>query len=114
MLAMRRESTRSTYIPHWQRMNLDVMVLVVALIGFAVTFYLSNAGILNTYQYLLLLPPLTLFQSVCFILPIQVIIPSSLVIVLGILMMMCFIATGTTTRIISIPSTSQTLRLNQD
>ena len=68
VLAMRREAARSTYIPLWQRLNLDMMVFVVALIGLGVTFYLSSAGILNTHQYLLLLPPLTLLQSVCFIL----------------------------------------------
>ena len=67
-LAIRREAARSTYIPLWQRLNLDVMALIVALVGFAVAFYLSNAGILNTHQYLLLLPPLTLLQAVCFIL----------------------------------------------
>jgi ABC-type lipoprotein release transport system permease subunit len=67
-LAIRREAGRSTYIPLWQRLNLDAIALVVALSSFGVAFYLSNAGILNTQQYLLLLPPLMLLQAVCFIL----------------------------------------------
>jgi ABC-type antimicrobial peptide transport system permease subunit len=46
--------------------------------------------------------------------PIQVIVPPSLAVVLGILMLICMMATGTMTRIVSRPSTSQTLRLNQD
>ncbi len=67
-LAIRREAARSTYTPLWQRLNLDAIALVLALAGFSLAFYLSNAGILNTHQYLLLLPPLTLFQAVFFIL----------------------------------------------
>jgi putative ABC transport system permease protein len=66
--SIRREAARSTYRPMWQRLNLDAIALIMALLGFGVTFYLSNAGILNTQQYLILVPPLTLFQAVCFIL----------------------------------------------
>jgi len=46
--------------------------------------------------------------------PLQVIIAPSLIIVLGILLVICLTATGTTTRIISTPSAAQALRLNQD
>ena len=46
--------------------------------------------------------------------PVQVIIPTSLVLVLGALFVMCVIATETTTRTIALPSTGQVLRLNQD
>jgi len=46
--------------------------------------------------------------------PIQVIIPSSLGVALGLLIAICLLALGMMIRVVSQPSISQTLRLNED
>ena len=63
ILAIRREAARSTRIPLWQRLNLDIIATVVALTGYAFSIYLTNAGILDAHLRLLLLSPLTLLES---------------------------------------------------
>ncbi|HEY5004596.1 MAG TPA: FtsX-like permease family protein, partial [Ktedonobacteraceae bacterium] len=44
VLAMRREQARSQKRPLWQRMNLDVIAGVVALMGYGISLYLTGLG----------------------------------------------------------------------
>ena len=63
VLSVRREAARSTRIPLWQRLNLDIIAAVVALTGYGFSIYLINSGILDAHLRLLLLSPLTLLES---------------------------------------------------
>jgi len=64
VLAMRREAARSTSRPLWQRIYLDIVAVIITLTGFAITFYLTNSGVLDAQLRLLLLSPLTLLGIV--------------------------------------------------
>ncbi len=64
VLAMRREAARSTRRPLWQRINLDIVAVIITLTGFAITVYLTNSGVLDAQLRLLLLSPLTLLGIV--------------------------------------------------
>src|SRR5260370_39593243 len=64
VLAMRREAARSTSRPLWQRINLDIVAVIITLTGFAITSYLINSGVLDAQLRLLLLSPLTLLGIV--------------------------------------------------
>jgi len=44
VLAMRRESSRATKRPLWQRFNLDVIAGLLALLGYGVSLYLTSVG----------------------------------------------------------------------
>ncbi len=44
VLAMRREQTRSLKRPLWQRLNLDIIAGVVALVGYGISLYLTGLG----------------------------------------------------------------------
>ncbi len=44
ILSMRREATRSTRRPLWQRLHLDIAAGVLALLGYGVTLYLTTIG----------------------------------------------------------------------
>ncbi len=46
--------------------------------------------------------------------PIQIVVPTSLFIALAVLIVICVIALGMMVRVVSQPSISQTLRLNED
>jgi len=46
--------------------------------------------------------------------PIQIVIPASLVVALAVLVIICIVALGMMIRVVSRPSISQTLRLNED
>lgn len=63
MLSMRREAARSTRIPLWQRLNLDIIAAIIALTGYGFSIYLTNSGILDAHLRLLLISPLTLLES---------------------------------------------------
>jgi hypothetical protein len=65
VLAMRREAARSTRRPLWQRLNLDIVAAIIALIGFGFSVYVSHSGVLDAQLNLLLLSPLTLLESMC-------------------------------------------------
>lgn len=43
VLEMRREATRATHQPFWQRLYLDVIAVIIALSGFIISLYVSNA-----------------------------------------------------------------------
>lgn len=66
VLMVRREAARSTHRPLWQRLNLDVIAAVVALVGFGLSTYVTNARILDVRSALLLSAPLTLLGAVFF------------------------------------------------
>ena len=63
MLSVRREAARSTRIPLWQRLNLDIIAAIIALTGYGFSIYLTNSGILDAHLRLLLISPLTLLES---------------------------------------------------
>lgn len=42
ILSMRRESARSVKRPLWQRLNLDMIAGVIAVVGYAISFYLTS------------------------------------------------------------------------
>ena len=44
VLATRREAARSTRHPFWQRLHLDIIAAVIALLGYGVTLYLTTLG----------------------------------------------------------------------
>ncbi len=44
ILLLRRESARNNKRPFWQRMNLDVITGVIALVGYALSLYVTSVG----------------------------------------------------------------------
>ncbi|HZO73152.1 MAG TPA: FtsX-like permease family protein [Ktedonobacteraceae bacterium] len=66
VLIVRREAARSTHRPLWQRLNLDVVAAVIALVGFGFSTYVTNARILDVRSALLLFTPLTLLGAIFF------------------------------------------------
>lgn len=68
VLALRRESARSTHRPFWQRLNLDALVLIIALLGAGFAFYLANSNALDSRSRLLFLAPLALIAALCLLL----------------------------------------------
>ena len=60
ILALRREAARSTHRPLWQRLNVDVVAAIIALIGFGFSVYEASPGVLDERVRVLVLPPLTL------------------------------------------------------
>ena len=63
IVSLRRETARSTRRPLWQRLRLDIVAAVIALIGYGTSFYLLNSNTLNGQLYLLFLSPLALLQT---------------------------------------------------
>ncbi len=64
VLSMRREAARSTRLPLWQRLNLDIVAAIVMIVGYGFSAYVINEGILDPQLTLFLLSPLTLVGSV--------------------------------------------------
>ena len=64
ILAIRREAARSTRRPIWQRINLDIVAIIITLTGFGISYYVTNSGVLDPQLRLLLLSPLTLLGTV--------------------------------------------------
>jgi ABC-type lipoprotein release transport system permease subunit len=64
VLALHRETARSSRGPAWLRMGLDLLAGVIALTGYAFSLYIASPGVLDTRTRILLLPPLTLVGSV--------------------------------------------------
>ncbi len=61
VLAIRKEAARSTRRPFWQRLNLDIVAAIIALIGYAISLYLTSiGGFLDTGTQTLITAPLTL------------------------------------------------------
>lgn len=68
VLALRRETSRSTHRPFWQRLNLDLVAIVIALLLAGFSIYLNNSGTLDGRLHLLYLSPLTLLEAICILL----------------------------------------------
>ncbi len=64
ILALRREVARATTRPAWQRINLDIVASIIALVGFGISYYITNSGVLNPQLRLLVISPLTLLETV--------------------------------------------------
>src|SRR5579885_2342030 len=61
VLAMRREATRTNRRPLWQRMQLDVIAGVVALVGYGISLYLTRLGpVLQGDAQVLIVTPLSI------------------------------------------------------
>lgn len=68
MLALRRESARSTQRPFWLRLRLDLLAAVVALAGFGFTLYIGSPGVLDARTRTLILPLTSLVGVLCLLL----------------------------------------------
>ncbi len=64
VLALRRESSRSTGGPAWLRMGLDVLAGVIALTGYGFSVYITSPGITSVSVRVLILPPMTLVGAI--------------------------------------------------
>ncbi len=60
VLAMRREAARSSARSLWQRFNLDLVAVVVALVGYGISLYLNSIPGLDAQTRVLVQAPLTL------------------------------------------------------
>lgn len=60
VLAIRRESARSTSKPLWQRLELDVIAALFALAGFGVSTYITNSGAIDARTNQVIALPLSL------------------------------------------------------
>ncbi|MDQ2907358.1 MAG: ABC transporter permease [Chloroflexota bacterium] len=65
VLSMRQEAARSTHRPLWRRLNLDRFMLVILLVAFGFSLYLTNSDALDAGTRLLLLTPLTMLGVMC-------------------------------------------------
>ncbi len=68
LLTYRRETTRTTAHPIWQRLYLDIIGIILALLGILFVAYLTNGKVLNAHLRLLLLTPFMLFICLCLLL----------------------------------------------
>ena len=61
VLALRRESARTRKRPLWQRFNLDIFAGVIAIVGYALSFYLDSVGnLLQGGTQALIITPLSI------------------------------------------------------
>ncbi len=61
VLAIRRENTRTHKRPFWQRLNLDLIAGIIALVGYGISLYLTNvSGILQSDAQTLVITPLSI------------------------------------------------------
>lgn len=67
VLTLRREASRTTQRPLWQRIRVDMLVMVVLLTTYAIFTYVTNSGVLSVRQRLLLLSPLALLGTACLV-----------------------------------------------
>lgn len=69
ILAFRRETSRSTHRPFWQRLRLDVVAIVLAFVGYAITLYLSSTqNLQNAQAVVLIASPLALIAPLFLVL----------------------------------------------
>ncbi len=64
VLALRRESARSSRGPAWLRMGLDILAGMIALTGYGFSVYITSPGVLDVKTRVLILPPMTLVGAV--------------------------------------------------
>jgi predicted lysophospholipase L1 biosynthesis ABC-type transport system permease subunit len=60
VLAIRRESARSTRRPLWQRLQLDLVAAIFALVGYGASNYVINSGVVDARSNQLIAIPLQL------------------------------------------------------
>ncbi|GCE04623.1 ABC transporter permease [Dictyobacter aurantiacus] len=65
VLSLRREVGRSTRRPLWLRFRLDLIVVIIMIVGYGVSFYLTDSGTLDPQLRLTLLSPLVMARAVC-------------------------------------------------
>ena len=63
ILLVRREAARSTRSPLWIQLNLDIIAVLITLVGYGISSYFINTGVLDAHLRLLLLSPLSLLES---------------------------------------------------
>ena len=65
ILSLRRESARSNKPPLWQRLNLDVIAGVIALVGYAYSLYVTSFGtLLQSDTQVLIATPLAIVSPI--------------------------------------------------
>lgn len=65
LLTMRREAARTTRRPLWQRLNLDIMAALIALVGFGISLYLGSiSNQFDARAKTLIVAPLTLVAPI--------------------------------------------------
>jgi putative ABC transport system permease protein len=64
VLALRREAARATRQPLWRRLNLDIVLIIIALTGFSLSLYVTNSGVVNAQTNLLISTPLALVAPI--------------------------------------------------
>src|SRR5579884_177625 len=65
VLALRRETARTTQVPFWQRYRLDVIAAVIALIGYGISLYITGIGsLLDSRAQVLVATPLALVAPI--------------------------------------------------
>jgi len=61
ILSLRREVTRSNNRPHWQRLQLDVIAGIIALVGYSFSLYVTSIGtVLQSNAQVLVATPLSI------------------------------------------------------
>lgn len=69
ILAFRREASRATHRPFWQRLRLDMVAIVLAFVGYAITLYLSSTqNSQNAQAVVLIASPLALIAPLFLVL----------------------------------------------
>ncbi len=64
VLEMRRESSRVTRRPLWQRMYLDIVAIIIALTGYILSLYVTSSGVVDVQTDLLISAPLALVAPI--------------------------------------------------
>jgi ABC-type lipoprotein release transport system permease subunit len=65
VFSLRRETTRTTQRPIWQRLHLDLVAAIIALSGYGVSVYLASIGsLLDTRTSVLISAPLSLLAAI--------------------------------------------------
>lgn len=67
VLTLRRNASRTTRRPWWQRIRLDLLVMVILLTVYAILTYITRSDLLSIRQRLLLLSPLTFVGTMCLV-----------------------------------------------
>ena len=65
VLSLRMETARTTQVPFWQRFRLDVIAAVIALVGYAISLYITSIGpLLDIQARILVATPLALVAPI--------------------------------------------------
>lgn len=65
VLALRHETARTTQVPFWQRFRLDVIAAIIAIVGYAISLYVTGIGsLLDSRAQILVATPLALVAPI--------------------------------------------------